>query len=76
MNQEQMWRELTALPPDAQQQVADLIAFLRARYAPSSHTSANPPNLVDEPFIGMWRDHPDVQDSPAWVRQMREQEWG
>jgi len=30
--------------------------------------------LVDEPFIGMWRDREDMQDSSAWVRRVRESE--
>ena len=31
--------------------------------------------LTDEPFIGMWRDREDMQDSGAWVRRVRESEW-
>jgi hypothetical protein len=31
--------------------------------------------LKDEPFIGMWKDRKDMQDSSAWVRSVRYQEW-
>jgi hypothetical protein len=73
--QEKVWREFLALPPQAQQQVADFIAFLRtsAEPAPSSKP-ASPVDWVDEPFVGMWREREDMQDS-TWVRRMREQEW-
>jgi hypothetical protein len=31
--------------------------------------------LTAEPFIGMWRDREDMQDSNAWGRRLRECEW-
>ena len=37
--------------------------------------SADATELADEPFIGMWRDREDMQDSSAWVRRVRESEW-
>lgn len=32
-------------------------------------------NLEDEPFVGMWKDREDMEDSSQWVRQTRQQEW-
>jgi hypothetical protein len=32
MNREKVWEDFVALPLEAQQQVADFIAFLRTRY--------------------------------------------
>jgi hypothetical protein len=32
-------------------------------------------NLQDEPFVGMWKDREDMEDSSHWVRQVRQQEW-
>lgn len=77
MNQEQVLRDLIALPPMAQQLVADFIAFLRLRYTqePSEGIDALPA-LRDDPFIGMWRDRTDMTDSSAWVRTVRTREWG
>ena len=76
MNQEQILRDLMALPPRAQQMVADFIAFLRLRYAQEPHEEAEILlALKDEPFIGMWRDRTDVADSSAWVRAVRTREW-
>ncbi len=28
-----------------------------------------------EPFIGMWQDLEDMEDSSQWVSHLREQEW-
>lgn len=77
MNQEKIWREFAALPPEAQQLVADFIAFLRTRYkqARSNKKVKSAGNLTDEAFIGIWRDRPDMEDSSAWVRNLREREW-
>lgn len=76
MDQGKVWREFTTLPPEAQQQVADFIAFLLTRYEQfRSGQNTNQTNLTDEPFIGMWRDREDMQDSNAWVRSTREREW-
>jgi len=73
----QLLDEFTALPDEAQHQVADFVAFLRQKYKPVSSTPL--PHLAemkDESFIGMWRDQPETSDSTAWVRQRRKAEWG
>lgn len=76
MDQGKIWREFIALPPEAQQQVADFIAFLGTRYKKiHSAQKSNQVSLADDPFIRMWRDRDDMQDSSAWVRGIREREW-
>lgn len=78
MNQNILIQDLQSLPPEAQRQVIDFIAFLQARYnAPSAkpQTKATP-KLSDEAFIGMWKDRKDMQDSSQWVRTLRSAEWG
>jgi endonuclease YncB( thermonuclease family) len=76
MTHEEILRELEMLPPEARRQVADFIAFLRARHnrsqAPEQSENSN---LAQETFIGMWRDRDDMHDSSAWVRSSRENEW-
>jgi hypothetical protein len=69
-------RDIASLPPEAQKQVADPVAFLRARYStkPGSRR-AKRTALADEPFIGMWRDRDEMQDSTAYVRELRKREW-
>lgn len=32
-------------------------------------------SIKDDPGVGMWKDREDLQDSSAWVRQIRKQEW-
>jgi hypothetical protein len=76
MDQESLWRELSGLPPEAQRQVGDFIAFLRARHRRSRPVKKPPPtSLAEETFIGIWRDREDMRDSRAWVRDVREREW-
>jgi len=67
-------RDLASLPPEEQQQVMDLIALLKTRYRATPRRQKTR-KLADEPFIGMWRDRDDMQDSTAWVRQLRHREW-
>jgi len=69
-------REVASLPPDAQKQVIDFVAFLKARYASASTAKkAKQTKLANEPFIGMWRTRKDLKDSTAWVRNLRQREW-
>jgi hypothetical protein len=69
-------RDIVSLPPEAQKQVSDFVAFLKTRYpVTKSGRKAKRIKLTDEPFIGMWRDREDMQDSGAWVRRVRESEW-
>ncbi len=76
MTQEKTWEDFAALPVEAQRQVADFIAFLRSRYEqPRAVQSAGLVDLSDEPFIGIWRDRADIQDSSQWVRDVRRREW-
>ncbi len=73
---EDILREINALPPEAQRQLEDFIAFLRQRYksSPSAKT-ANTSDLAIEEFVGMWRDREDMQDSTAWIRRVRQSHW-
>lgn len=69
-------QEIASLPPEAQRQVIDLVAFMKMCYPTwqiikgTEHTQ-----LADEPFVGMWREREDMQDSTAWVRDLRRREW-
>jgi len=69
-------REIASLPPEAQKQVIDFIAFLKTRYPVTQPVrKTRRTNLADEPFIGMWRARDDMQDSTAWLRSLRQREW-
>ncbi len=69
-------RDIGSLPPEAQRQVFDFVAFLKQRYAGTRVIrNVKRTELADEPFIGMWRDREDMKDSSAWVRRVRQSEW-
>jgi hypothetical protein len=71
-----LFRDIGALPPEAQKQVSDFVAFLKLRYpVVQAARKVGKVQLADEPFIGMWRGREDMQDSSAWVRRVRESEW-
>jgi len=67
--------EFLSLPAEAQSQVVSLIAFLKQKYTYSESlpVSSNV-DLVNDPFVGMWRDRHDL-GSTTWVRSLRESEW-
>jgi hypothetical protein len=68
--------EIASLPPEAQKQIADFIAFIKTRYSvKQTNLKSKRISLKDEPFIGMWRDRKDMSDSSAWVRKLRKSEW-
>lgn len=77
MEQEKIINEISNLPPEAQRQVVDFIAFLRTRYKRSdAEKQAKRINLVNEPFIGIWKDREDMNNSSKWLRNVRKAEWG
>ena len=70
------WNAFASLPPDAQREVLDFIAFLRTRStARETRAAARRSKLGRQAFIGMWHKRADMRDSTAWVRRVREQEW-
>ena len=76
MTKEEILREISSLPLEAQRQVEDFISVLRERYQSSQPTTAPTADLESEAFVGMWRDREDLGDSSAWVRNIRETHWG
>jgi len=74
-NLNQLNQDIATLPQAAQQLIIDFVAFLKHRYPPILQNPILPIDLDKEPFIGMWSDRPEMQDSAAWVRQIRQQHW-
>ena len=68
-------QDIDSLPPEAQKQVADFVAFLQARYVSIPTKKIRRAKLTKEPFIGMWKDRSDMKDSVEWVRQVRREQW-
>ncbi|MBT9098717.1 DUF2281 domain-containing protein [Methylovulum psychrotolerans] len=69
MNTTQLINDIEQLPPEAQHQIEDFIAFIKMRYQPEKNS------LSDDGFVGMWSDRADMQDSTEWVRNNRQSEW-
>lgn len=69
-------QELKELPPEAQQEVLDFIAFLRHRYPINEAVESPSLPIRDDAFIGLWRDRADTADAIAWVHSLRESGWG
>ncbi len=77
MTQQQFVEEYAALPDEAQRQIADFLVFLRQKYPPTvSESLTESQDLASEPFIGMWRENQDLENSTDWVRHARRGEWG
>jgi len=75
MTSQEILSEFLSLPADAQSQVVSLIAFLKQKYTYAESLSPLlKVDLVNDPFVGMWRDRQDL-GSTTWVRNLRESEW-
>lgn len=69
-------QDIQKLPPEAQKQVSDFVAFLNARYSVANpKRKSRRVRLAKEPFIGMWKSRADMRDSVNWVRHMRREQW-
>ena len=76
MNMEKVLADLAALPPQAMEEAADFIAFLRARHgSATSDAPAGTKVASGETFFGLWRDRADLSDAAAWVDGLRRDEW-
>ena len=70
MNIRQLINDIEQLPPEAQRQIENFIAFIKTRYPPATKTK-----LSEEEFVGMWSNPPQIQDSSQWVQNIQESEW-
>ncbi len=75
MTNEEILREIAALPPEGRNLLENFLGFMRQRYA-RQNTPAPCTPLPDENFIGMWKDRDEMMDSSTWVSNLRTSEWG
>lgn len=68
--------EYAELSPEAQQTVAAFVKFLgrQSQTRPKRRRAHRIP-LSEEPFVGMWRDRPEMEDSVEYIRQLRRREF-
>jgi len=77
MNEARILQDFNTLPVEAQELVSALVALLSREYQRSeSSRKKNFIKLMDEKFIGVWRDRDDLHDSSAYIRNLRKSEWG
>ena len=50
MEPDKIYNDISHLPPEARQQVADFISFLKARYKTPKKTALRN-NIINDPFI-------------------------
>ena len=73
---EDIMKQFTKLPSNAQQEAADFISFLYQRYGDlKTREVLTLSPLSEEPFVGMWKNRNDLEDSTKWVRNVRQNEW-
>lgn len=76
MTQQELFKAFESLPAEAQQQTLNFIAFLQQTYAPATSKSQKTEiDWTNDPFIGMWQERQDMEDSTTWVRNSRNSEW-
>ncbi len=70
---ESLKRDLVALSVADRQRVFDLVAALQQQ----QQQVRSPQGLQFDhfAFVGMWRDRPEMRNSTAWVRTIRQQQW-
>ncbi len=74
MEPDEIYDEIASLPPEAQQQVANFISFLKKQYK-KTQKMALLNDVINDPFIGIWKDRKDMKDSSKWLRNIRKSEW-
>lgn len=65
--------KLRELPLEKQQEILDFADFLVQKLQTESHRVRV--DWQNDPCIGVWKDRSDMQNSTAWVRQLRQLEW-
>lgn len=76
MDRTQILQQFSALSPEAQKVVAELITFLgKQNQRPRVVQKTKRIPITEEKFIGLWQDREDMQDSHTYVRNLRQREW-
>ena len=69
---------LSQLPETKQDEIAFLILYevgLLEDEPTPEHLTGETGDSFTEPFVGIWKDRFDLEDSTLFVRQLRQQEW-
>lgn len=63
-----------ALSLEQQQKVLEYAQSLQQETL-SPNSSLKKRTWRNHPFVGMWKDRAEIQDSVAWVKEVRKNEW-
>lgn len=73
MTNEELIKEIPNLPNEVKLRIEKIIDAFRKQTKRSDRSKRVP--LRDEPFVGMWADREDMNDSVEWVRNVRRTQW-
>ena len=77
METSQLIKEIERLPDEAKQRVAALILELKLYYSRQTPlTEEELARWTDPEIFGMYADREDMRDSTAYVRKLRDEQWG
>ncbi|MCP4538881.1 MAG: type II toxin-antitoxin system VapB family antitoxin [Chloroflexi bacterium] len=76
LNNQLLQQALQATGFHSSQAVVEAALQALLRSLPETSARQNFDDLAQDPVVGMWADRPEMQDSSAWVRQLRRRQWG
>lgn len=77
METQQLMKEIDSLPEAAKREIEQFLFQLKLRYARLTPlTEAELAPWKDPELFGMYADRADMQDSTAYIRKLRNEQWG
>jgi Arc/MetJ family transcription regulator len=76
LNDKLLQQALQATGLKTQQEVIEAALKALLRSFPTLAAKQNFDDLEQDPVVGMWADRQEMRDSSAWVRELRQQQWG
>ena len=70
-NTAQILQKVESYSPDMQREILDFIEFIENKYKFKTPPAKKKSPLRNEPFIGMWKNRPEMKDSAQYVRNLR-----
>ena len=68
-------KRATTLPKEKQEELSDFVEFLLSRSEANTSAAERTELDLQTPFFGMWADRPEMNDSSAYVNDLRQSEW-
>ncbi len=76
MIQEILLKKFESLSNQEKKEVLDFIDFLKNKKSRFKRILKKSVKAIEnEEFIGMWKERPEMEDSTAWVRNLRKNDW-